>query len=669
MLVAVVRAACAQPLPIQDSIRQTDSHRALLMADADSLSELLRVPSVDTIRIDLMLQHAQIWHALSLDSAHAILLKSRALSRKAGYIKGEVKTLSQIGAYYQEKHDYPRALELYKEALVTAERNALHREVLENYRRMLNLYFYLGNFAEAMKLSAKGLALGEKRNDTQLQAYYVNLIGFIYLRQHDAAQSEKHYRSYLALARRLGDSLLIADAFSNLADVYSLKEDPSQALAYLEQSLSIYIRSYARKELQKGDRLGYTYFKIGCVYKSQQRYDQALKNCLVAIDYTRRTPSNKYDIASYYIYAGDIYKELRDFPKAIELLHSGLSLSKEIRHRENIRDAYNFIAQTYAMMRLYDSAYYFQKLYDQLEDSIVNEKSRLEIEQVMAAYSLEKKDAEIAGLMHQKRLSEAQTGRDRLLRNTAVIIMLFSLVLVYLLYNRYHLKQKNKFQLEMNRQQNEMFHAIAAVQEQERKRIAQDIHDTLGSILSTAKLRLSGMEEFSGAMHPQEKDHYHNVISLLDEAVTELRNISQNIMPATLSRLGLVAALQNLFDKISSYSGIKIHYAVHGMTGRLDESVEIIIYRVILEGVTNVVKHARAENVTIQLIQYADYINVTVEDDGQGFDVQQVRKTKPGAGLDNIISRIGYLKGKIEIDSTPGQGTSVVMDFPLIPGR
>ena len=206
---------------------------------------------------------------------------------------------------------------------------------------------------------------------------------------------------------------------------------------------------------------------------------------------------------------------------------------------------------------------------------------------------------------------------------------------------------------------------MATVQEQERKRIAQDIHDTLGSILSTVKLRLSGLEEFSGALQAQGKDHFHNVISLLDDAVVELRNISQNIMPATLSKLGLVAALQNLFDKISSYSGIKIQYAVHGMNVRPDESVEIIIYRVVMELVNNVLKHAQAENVTIQLIQYADHINVTVEDDGNGFDLEEVRKQKRGVGLENVISRLEYLKGKIEIDTAPGQGTSLVMDFPV----
>lgn len=634
-------------------------------AEADSLQLVISELAPDTNKVKSMLALGKIWHITQLDSAEAVLLRARALAIQLGYVKGEINAISDLGAVYQDRGDYSNAIDLYLDAIAIAEQHRLDHDVLEGFQRTLNLYFYLGHFAEAMRLATRGLAIGEKRNDMRLQAYYLNLIGFIYMRQGDTGGAEKYYTSYLQLAQQLRDSLTITDAYNNLAEVFTSTKDHAKALSHLQRSLNIYLRLYQRGELYQVDRIPYTYFKIGCAYKSQQNYPQALENCLAAIAYSERLPSNKYDIASYYIYTGDIYKELNRFNQALAYLRTGLSISRQIRHRENTRDAYNFLAQTFARTHRYDSAYHFQRLYDQLADSIVNEKSRLEIEQVMASYSLEKKDAEIAALTQQKLLSEAEASRERLTRNAMVIILVFSLALVYLLYTRYRLKQKNNFQLEMHRQQNNMFNAIAAVQDQERKRIAQDIHDTLGSILSTAKLRLSGMEAFTGRMHPHEKDHFQNVIGLLDEAVAELRNISQNIMPATLSRLGLVAALQNLFDRISSYSGIKIQYTVHGINGRLEEAVEIIIYRVVLELINNVVKHARASNVTVQLIQYSDHINVTVEDDGIGFDLAEARKRKNGIGLDNIVSRLEYLRGKIEIDTLPGQGTSIVMDFPL----
>jgi signal transduction histidine kinase len=383
------------------------------------------------------------------------------------------------------------------------------------------------------------------------------------------------------------------------------------------------------------------------------------------LDYIKKTPSNKYDIASYYNLTGDIYRELGDLTKALHYLRKGLSLSKEIKHNENLRDAFGFMAQTFAARKMFDSAYHFQRLYDHLEDSIVNERSKRAIEQMMTSYTVEKKDREILALQQEKELNEATLKQQRFFWNVVAVFMILSLLLLYLVYNRYRLKQKNRFQTELNLQQNQMFHTIANFQDQERKRIAQDIHDSVGSILSTAKLKLSGIDAATLQLDTRQKEQYYSVIHLLDEAVSELRNISHNIMPAALSRLGLTAALQNLFDHLESASGLQVHFNVYGSSGRLEESTEIMIYRIVLELVNNVVKHAKAKTMTVQLIEYPDHINITVDDDGVGFNQDQAKRERKGIGLTNIISRIESVKGKIEIDSQERQGTSVLLDIPL----
>jgi two-component system, NarL family, sensor kinase len=233
-----------------------------------------------------------------------------------------------------------------------------------------------------------------------------------------------------------------------------------------------------------------------------------------------------------------------------------------------------------------------------------------------------------------------------------------------LLYNSYRLKQKNKYQQALNRQQNELFNAIVTTQDQERKRIAQDIHDSLGSVLSAAKLKLSSLEESKKILPPDQLEKYQTSLDLLDEASTELRNISHNIMPATLSKLGLEAALQNLIDKIAAHSKMQIHFSAHGFEGRLEEKTEMSIYRIILELINNIVKHAAAEKVSIQLIRYPAYINLMVEDNGRGFDHNKALEEKKGIGLGNILSRVEYMNGSVEIDSSPGEGTTVIIEIP-----
>lgn len=248
------------------------------------------------------------------------------------------------------------------------------------------------------------------------------------------------------------------------------------------------------------------------------------------------------------------------------------------------------------------------------------------------------------------------------MRNILIASFLVLLLTLWFLYNRYRLRQRNRYQQQLNRQQNELFNAIALAQEQERKRIAQDIHDSLGSMLSAAKLKLAEVKDSKPELGADGK--FLSGISLLDEASAELRNISHNIMPATLSKLGLVPALKNLTEKISSYKGVQLIFMAHEFDSRLDEQTEISIYRIVLELVNNVVKHAGATKATVQLVRYPDHINITVEDNGKGFDTDRAIDEKAGIGLGSVAARVEYLKGKMDIDSMHGKGTTVVVDIP-----
>ena len=220
------------------------------------------------------------------------------------------------------------------------------------------------------------------------------------------------------------------------------------------------------------------------------------------------------------------------------------------------------------------------------------------------------------------------------------------------------------YQQQLNKQQNEMFNLAATMQEKERKRIAEDIHDGLGSVLSAAKLKLSALKDNNANLTEEQKEKYLSTLSLLDEASTELRSISHNIMPAALSKLGLIAAFENVTEKISSHSPVKIQFEAHDFDSRLEESIEMSIYRIVLELLNNTVKHAKATNAVVQLIKYPDFINITVEDNGKGFEYEKAVIDKKGIGLGNIESRVNYLKGKMDVESSLGKGTITIIDIP-----
>ena len=364
---------------------------------------------------------------------------------------------------------------------------------------------------------------------------------------------------------------------------------------------------------------------------------------------------NAYDKAEYFINAGDIYNRMGIPDSGIFYIKKGLDIASQINHREHKRDAYEQMAIAFSQKRIYDSAFLYQSMFSGLKDSIVNEISREEIYQREADLQMEK----------QQQLQKAALEKQKLWRNIIIGIALFSLITLGFLYNRYRLRQKNRYQQQLNRQQNELFNAIAVTQDQERKRIAEDIHDSLGSILSAAKLKLSALKESHPWLSEEQVEKYQVTLQLLDEASSELRSISHNIMPATLSKLGLVAALRNLINTISSHSGMQISFSTHDFDERVDEKTEMSIYRIVLELINNVVKHAAADKVTVQLIRYPDYINITVEDNGKGFDYSKALEEKNGIGLGNILSRVDYMKGSINVDAVPGRGTTVIIDVPL----
>ncbi len=275
------------------------------------------------------------------------------------------------------------------------------------------------------------------------------------------------------------------------------------------------------------------------------------------------------------------------------------------------------------------------------------------------------KNFDISYFNKQKDLWQKQIDEENRDRNIFTVFAVLLTATFFLLYNRHQLRQYNKFQSKINQQQNELFTAIISIQDKERKRIAEDLHDGLGSILSAAKLKLARMEEEDLLLTEEQKNKYFSTLSLLDNAIEELRNISHNIMPATLSKLGLISGLKNLFDNIASHSGLSINFSTHNFNERINESAEIGIYRIILELTNNIVKHAQAREVTIQLIKYPDYINITMEDDGKGFNYKKIKSKNKGIGLSNISSRVDYMKGKLHIDAAEGRGTTVIIDIPL----
>lgn len=643
--------AYSQAMP--PAARMLAEQRTYLGAKIDSLPYLIASGQTTMFTGNCLLAEHRTYHL----SGTGISFSSYALHisglPRADFL--QMYALSQVATGLYLRQDYEASAEYWHKALALAMENRFYFEELHNYRPALNNNCFLtGDYTGAMKISTEGLERAEKIQDKERTAHFNNVIGYIHMKQGNFAEARHYYARYLQQTRAMQNRSLEGHALANLGELAVTENKYTDAIRFFEQSLNTYKTLYEGFNLDPKEREAYLSDKLAEVFKRMQVYETALQYGLAAIALTSQASCNEYDIARYYINAGTIYNHLRRPDSALTNLRQGLAVAQKIRYREELRNVYEQLAASFAQTGRFDSAYFYQGLFARLKDSVASENSNREILQREAGLQI----------LQQKRLQQAELDRQQLWKNIIIGIALVTVLLVILLYNRYRIRQRMAYQQQLNRQQNELFNLAVSVQEKERKRIARDIHDSLGSVLSAAKLKLSTLEEEMPLAGESQREKYLTTLALLDEASAELRNISHNIMPATLSKLGLVAAIKNLVDKLSSYPGPEIRFEAHGPDYRMDESAEISIYRIVLELLNNIVKHAGAAKATIQLIRYPDYINITVEDDGKGFDYKSTREENKGIGLGNILSRVEYLKGRIDIDSAPGRGTTVIIDLP-----
>jgi len=204
--------------------------------------------------------------------------------------------------------------------------------------------------------------------------------------------------------------------------------------------------------------------------------------------------------------------------------------------------------------------------------------------------------------------------------------------------------------------------AMMQGRQQERQRIAEELHDRLGCLLSTIKLHCNTLSK-TGSQR-QTGSRYRQVLQLLDKAVEEVRNISHDVASGVLAQFGLTRALEDLKHTVESTRQLEVKLNLIGLEKRLDETVELAVFRSIQELLCNVTRHAAATAVTIQLTRRSQLLNVMVEDNGKGFDPVTVRYND-GMGVRSIASRMEVLGGSFELDAAPGQGCTAIMELEI----
>ena len=367
---------------------------------------------------------------------------------------------------------------------------------------------------------------------------------------------------------------------------------------------------------------------------------------------------------------GMVYRQLQQYQLSIDDLQSALVILSPIPYSKERLMAYKLMAENHRTLELHEQAYRYAEKYSRLQDSILNENRILAINNLTYKYESKEKATEIKHLEQDKayvQKSIQQQKRALIVLGLAMAGLILGIYYIIRFYSEKiksaqiieeqneKISQQKITELRDKLQINSMESMIVG-QEVERERIAKDLHDSLGGLLSTIKLRIGNLQDREA--NPERFYEYNQATKLLDVAVSEIRTISQDLQPGALKRLGLVSAINDLINRYQSSNGPEITFQHFGIPKELDQNFAMGIYRIVQEIFNNAIKHAKASEIFVQLNGEGDDIVIHIEDDGIGFDVNKKYKSM---GLENIKSRVNYLQGTIDIDSRIGQGTSFII--------
>ena len=614
----------------------------------------------DSSQLNQWIKEGLNMESVNSDSALLIYKKVIRQAEKINYQPALAKGYHYAGIMYAVNGNMDSAMLYYNNAVSLYRRLNDLSSLGRTYMNIANIYQYKGEYKEAIPIYFRSVNFLEAAKDTsRLSAAYANL-GNIFQDLNQFDKASHYFLLSIDFANAIKDSLRLGNAVINMGAMESTRGNYDTALVYFKRALNI--ASHLKNNEMTRDALA----DVGDTYIKQGKSDLGKDYLKKALVYAREI-NYPYDIAQILITLGKNAVEKNSADEAMKYLSEAVTIADSLHLNKLLAGAYEQLSKLKYDQHNYQEAYNYYTLFKKYNDTVFNEDMARQIDETESKYQVHKKQDSILLLQKSTQLQNLELHKRRNL-NIALIAgctaLLLLIVLSFINFKRKNqlLKQSEELKTqrirEMEKQQQIMaMQSVIQGQEEERGRLARDLHDGVGGLLSGVKLSMSNMKGnvFLSAENAQS---FNNVISQLDQSIAELRRVSHNMMPEALVRYGLKEALENYCENLNISGKIKVQLQTYGMEKRMDQNTEIVIYRIIQELLNNIIKHAEADNVLIQLVREAHHFNLTVEDDGKGFDVNDL-ENKSGAGLANIRARAAYLNGSMDIVSKEGEGTSV----------
>tara|TARA_R110002073_G_scaffold47719_4_gene128972 strand:+ start:6077 stop:7927 length:1851 start_codon:yes stop_codon:yes gene_type:complete len=541
-----------------------------------------------------------------------------------------------LGNYFAKQKSYSRAVIYYNNSLNVFTQLNNEVEIANSFFNIGKMYQYTFEFEKALFNFFKSLKIAEKRNDEKQIADNLTKIGEVYLLTPDLKKAQINFNKAIEIYTKINKEKEIIGNLINLGASYQKQGNITKAIEIFKRGLVKAIN--ANLKISESILLG----NIGSSSRRIKKYDTSLEYLFKALSLKlklKRYASAAHtcnDISETYIEIGNLVKAKEYALKAIEYA------KKRSLHQE--RYAYYVLSNIEYSLGNYKSAIKNLKQYHILQDSLFSIEKIASINEMQIKYETEKKNLKI----ETQQSNIALLDTENRVKNQWLLFGGTGLLVVFLFITLY--KSRNAVKKEKKLQQ-QFSENLLVSQEEERTRIARELHDSVGQQLTLIKRK-------------SQNENQKEITILTNNALEEVRSISKGLYPALLKQLGLTESIEQLINDYDEQTKLFFSVDIDNVNEYFTESTSLNFYRLIQECLTNIIKHAKAKSVTLSIKKQSNAIITLISDNGKGFNVNDSKK-KNSLGLKTIFERIRIMNGNISIDSQPNNGTSFIFSIPI----
>jgi signal transduction histidine kinase len=605
---------------LRDWIEQADDPRRKLALQRELIEALQESDPKQggEIASDAILLASSLGDSHMLADLHYYLGRSRAslgihdstefkdaydLYLAQGRLRGAGAAAIAAGDADVASQQYRSGLAWYNVVLEIGTQSGEDAVIADALEHLGELYTTLGDYSKALDFHLRCLSICEERGDFSRVAHLFHAIGLVHAfdRNYDAAHD--YLARSLEVFRETGDCYAEVKALKNLGDIHCARGEFEKALECGMRALTVY------EALEDSTGMVSALLTIGTIHARQRQIDVALHVHMRALELIGESGDKGLHVTAL-LNIGRFYHETGDHQGARFVLEQGLAIAEAIDDRSTQYQIHDELARVLERLGDFRGALQHHRQFVRMLMKQTGEEKQKSIAEVQMRFDLERalKDEEI-------------------------------------------------------RQRNNVMQAVVETQELERRRIAGDLHDGVGQLLVTAKINLLRVEDGVKELNDDLQDTFSRAMGILDKACNDVRTLAHRMGSSTLQELGIGPALAEIVRTIQDSGSVRFTLDVHGVDDRLPEYLELGLYRIAQELISNILKHSHGTAATIQLVQLEKSVVLMVEDNGDGYDTSG--RGHGGMGTKSIEARVKIMGGNVEFDSRPGHGTTVTVELPI----